>query len=161
MKPEILVILIAGVGLLGGLINCFVTGEFVFPSRDPSTRNWRPGWIGNLVAGGFAALAVWAMNFVDQANGPNVEAVIRQLASSFLVGMGGGNILTQYARSQTSQTTKTSLEQTVILEKNKGTQLSKAYWDQWLQAELKMHPEKSAELIKKHQEETGKLSATW
>jgi len=159
MSTGIIVILIGGVGLLGGLINCFVTGEFVFPSRDPLTRNWRPGWIGNLVAGGFAALAVWAMN--SQTQGLNVEDLIRQLASSFLVGMGGGNILTQYARSQTTQTTKTSLEEKVLLEKNKGTLLSKAYWDQWLQAELQAHPDKAEELTQQHQDEISKLSSSW
>jgi len=161
MDYGIIVILIGGVGLLGGLINCFVTGEFVFPSRDPLTRNWRPGWIGNLVAGGFAALAVWAMNYVEQSQGLTVEALIRQLASSFLVGMGGGNILTQYARSQTTQTTKTSLEQTVLLEKNKGTLFSKAHWDQWLQAELQAHPENANELTQQYQDEISKLSSSW
>lgn len=107
-------------GTVGGLINCLLTGEFVLPQYDPSTKVWRPGWIGNILTGAFAALVVWAMygpiasyDLAQTTNPKSLTLTLSQLTVSVLIGTGGGNILTQLAQRQSEQITKNNLLQAV------------------------------------------------
>lgn len=99
-----LMILVAvfGVGAIGGLVNSLVSGSLQLPGVDHDARVYRPGWVGNVIVGGIAALVFWALY------GPLAEAVIigpgnpgslpsttlADLAGSLLTGLGGGRLLT-------------------------------------------------------------------
>ena len=111
------ILLVAGMGALGGIINCAIAGEFVLPQFDKATGVWRPGWIGNVLVGLVAALVVWG------ANGPHASLdivkvlsqsvpltfTLANLVSSIVIGLGGGNILTQMAKLQAERSTRRAL----------------------------------------------------
>jgi len=109
-------ILIGAMGAIGGIINCVIADEFKMPMFDKEKRIWRPGWIGNVLVGAVAALVVWAMygplSSVDIANPEMPKALtlnLQQLFISVIIGIGGGNILTQLAKSQADRLVKQEL----------------------------------------------------
>ena len=93
-----LILLIAFIGAFGGFANCAVKGEFELPHIDDGTKVWKPGWISNIVVGAIAATVVWGLygplasfDILNEAP-PGVSYTISHLASSLLVGFGGGRI---------------------------------------------------------------------
>ena len=120
------VIFLVGVlGALGGLTNCFVAGELSPARRDPNTGVWRPGWIGNVLVGGVAAVVVWgiygpsASVDIIKGNLEDVSLSIAQLFSSLGVGFSGGRILTDIARKQADRVVRDNLARAMqnIIEK--------------------------------------------
>ena len=108
--------LVCIVGAIGGLINCAITGEFVLPQMDSSRRAWRPGWIGNVFIGAVAAAVVWAMygplasyDLAAPVDSKPLTLTLSQLLVSVIIGLGGGNILTQLAQRQADQLVKENL----------------------------------------------------
>ena len=115
-----LIWMIAGLGALGGLANCFITGEFALPQFDSAKRVWRPGWIGNVIIGAIAAVVVGGMygplaHFVVTTKAPQEvpPLTVAQLLGAIVVGLGGGNILTQMALRQADRLAKDNLMNTV------------------------------------------------
>ena len=108
--------IVGGVGAVGGLVNCAIAGEFVLPQKDPNQRLWRPGWIGNVIVGAVAALVVWAMygplasyDFAQPEATKPLTLTLSQLFVSVLIGLGGGNILTQLSQKQADTLVKANL----------------------------------------------------
>src|SRR2546421_5664866 len=50
-----IILLIAGCGAVGGIVNCAISGEFNYPRFDAAAKVWRAGWIGNVLFGAVAA----------------------------------------------------------------------------------------------------------
>ena len=100
-------------GAIGGITNCAIAGEFAWPKSDAGI--WRPGWVGNVLIGIIAALVVFAANgplasidiFKPQTS--DLHLSVSQLFSSIVVGLGGGNILTQAAQKQAERFAKDTL----------------------------------------------------
>jgi hypothetical protein len=96
--------LMVGLGALGGLINCAISGEFHLPHTDKEAKIWRPGWVGNVLVGGVAAVVVWGiygpLASFDLLGGQNLDPhlTLAQLFSSLVVGLGGGRILSLEAQ---------------------------------------------------------------
>src|SRR5258707_14770560 len=57
-------------GCLGGMTNAAIAGELGLPHKDAEAKVFRPGWIGNVLVGGVAALVFWGLY------GPMASAVI-------------------------------------------------------------------------------------
>ncbi|MDO9149984.1 MAG: hypothetical protein Q8K07_19925 [Methylicorpusculum sp.] len=115
-----IVSIVGTVGALGGLVNCAIAGEFVMPQRDAAKGIWRPGWVGNVLIGAVAALVVWAMygplasyDLATPDKTKPLTLTLSQLFVSVLIGLGGGNILTQLAQKQADQLTKEKLIATI------------------------------------------------
>jgi len=114
--------LVAVFGAIGGFVNCLIAGELVLPQFDKKTRIWRLGLLGNVLVGSVAALVMWGMhgplsNF-DLVNGSvaDMHATVSQLLASIVVGLGGGNILTQMAQRQAESITAESLRSALATE---------------------------------------------
>ena len=109
------IILVGLLGALGGLTNCFMAGELSPARRDPNTGVWRPGWIGNVLIGGVAAVVVWgiygpsASVDIIRGNLEDVSLSIAQLFSSLAIGFSGGRILTDIAGRQADRITRDNL----------------------------------------------------
>jgi len=110
-----LILIVSSMGAIGGLLNCAIAKEFVLPGFDKVLRVWRPGWIGNVLIGAVAAVVVWGiygpLASYDLVKGQSQEVnfTISQLLTSIIIGLGGGNILTQMAQKQANLSTKNSL----------------------------------------------------
>lgn len=117
-----LVWLIIGCGALGGIANCAITGEFVLPSIDKQKGIWRPGWIGNIVVGAIAALVIGGMYgplseiiITSDVSGSEIPKMqLAQLLGGVVVGLGGGNILTQLAQRNADRIVKGNLANTML-----------------------------------------------
>jgi hypothetical protein len=100
-------------GAIGGITNCAITGEFVSPKFEAGI--WRPGWLGNVVVGIVAAIVVLGLNSplgpidIFKVNSSDPHLSISQLLSSIVIGLGGGNILTQMAQKQAERLAKDTL----------------------------------------------------
>jgi len=111
--------MIAGLGALGGIANCAITGEFALPQFDRANKVWRPGWIGNVIVGAIAAVVVGGMygplaQFVINGTAQAVpQLTVAQLLGAVVVGLGGGNILTQLAQRQAERLAKDNLAATL------------------------------------------------
>lgn len=110
---------IALLGALGGLANCFGSGEFSLPRLDSGSGVWRPGWVGNVVVGSVAALVTWGVygpmasyDLVNQT-GPKMAITVGHLFSSIIVGFGGGKFLTLLTENQAQRVVSRNLSETV------------------------------------------------
>src|SRR5438094_9090749 len=56
-----IILLIAGCGAVGGIVNCAISGEFNYPRFDAAAKVWRPGWIGNVLVCAVASAVVWGI----------------------------------------------------------------------------------------------------
>lgn len=115
------ILLMAGLGGLGGFVNCLLSGEVHWPRFEKDTRIWRPGVIGNIAIGAVAAVMVWgiygpASTFDLIENNPKkIILTLGQLLGSLGVGLSGGKILTLISQKQADQVAK---EKLVELSKN-------------------------------------------
>jgi hypothetical protein len=112
-----LIFIVAALGALGGLVNCAMSDEFKLPGFDKNANIWRPGWVGNILVGAVAAIAVWGiygpLASFDVINGQPQEMrlTVAQLLSSIIVGLSGGRILSLMAEKQAERVAKESLVQ--------------------------------------------------
>jgi len=110
-----IILIVMALGAFGGIVNCAIIGELALPQFDPSTNVWRAGWIGNVIVGGTAAVVVWGINgplaAFDVIGGQlaDMKLTVSQLLSSIVVGLGGGNILTQMSQKQAERIANESL----------------------------------------------------
>jgi hypothetical protein len=90
-------------GCLGGLTNAAIAGELRLPHTEPEARVYKPGWVGNVLVGGVAALVFWGL-YGPMASavliGPHEAGVVvatlrvSELFAALLTGVGGGRLLT-------------------------------------------------------------------
>lgn len=103
------------VGLIGGIFDSILTGGFAIPRIVPGTGGRRvmdPGFLGNILVGGGAGFASWALN--TEAKFADMTIDVGPIAASFLAGVGGGEVLSGFVRRQflegTSEQTATALQ---------------------------------------------------
>jgi hypothetical protein len=102
-------------GVVGGITNCLLSGEFALPHSDAAHKVWKPGWIANIVVGAVAAVVVWgvygpvATYDLTQAGKPDIHLPVAQLVSSILVGISGAKILTTMAQKEAERAAKIDL----------------------------------------------------
>jgi len=107
--------LMAGLGAFGGLVQCAIGGEFHLPHVDKGANTWRPGWVGNILVGGVAAVVFWGfygpLAGIDLLGTSKVDLHITfgQVIYSVVVGMSGGRILSLEAQKAAERTAKTNL----------------------------------------------------
>jgi hypothetical protein len=110
-----IILLIAGCGAVGGIVNCAVSGEFNYPRVDATAKVWRPGWIGNVLVGAVASVVVWGIygplaSFdLVTGNVTDIHVTVAQLLSSLVIGLSGGKILTLMAEKQAATISKDQL----------------------------------------------------
>jgi len=110
-----IILLIAGCGAVGGIVNCAISGEFNYPRFDAAAKVWRPGWIGNVLVGAVASVVVWGiygpLASVDLLTGEmaGVRLTVAQLLTSLVIGLSGGKILTLMAEKQAATISKDQL----------------------------------------------------
>src|SRR5204862_37776 len=92
--------IVCAAGCLGGFVNALLTGELRLPQVDNAARLFRPGWVGNVVIGGVAALVFWALYgpfaktpILGHSDVARVTLTLSELAGSVLTGIGGGRLL--------------------------------------------------------------------
>ena len=109
------ILLTAGLGAVGGFVNCLLSDEVHWPRFDKEARIWRPGVIGNIAVGAIAAVVVWgvygpAASFDLVKDSPQqLSLTVGQLLSSLVIGLSGGKILTLIAQKQAEQVAKEEL----------------------------------------------------
>jgi hypothetical protein len=110
-----IILLIAGCGAIGGIVNSAISGEFRLPQFDRVAKVWRPGWIGNVLVGAVASVVVWGiygpLASYDLLTGEMTGAhlTIAQLLTSLVIGLSGGKILTLMAEKQAATISKDQL----------------------------------------------------
>lgn len=110
-------------GCAGGFLNALISGELHLPRKDADAGVYRPGWVGNVIVGGFAAVIFWGIygplasaTFVGDDDTP-LRIVLRvgEFFGSVVTGIGGGRLLTLEAEKRALAVTKQNL--TEALEK--------------------------------------------
>ena len=94
--------LVFAAGILGGLVNSLIAGEFQLPRRDRKANVFKPGWLGSCLVGGVAAVTFWGLygpltsylliGISDAAMAPPTLNV-GELFGSLVTGIGGGKLL--------------------------------------------------------------------
>jgi hypothetical protein len=94
--------LVFAAGIVGGLVNSLMAGEFQLPRRDRQANVYKPGWMGSCLIGGLAAVAFWGLygpltgylliGTSDAAVAPPTLNV-GELFGSLVTGIGGGKLL--------------------------------------------------------------------
>jgi hypothetical protein len=109
--------IIVGLGALGGLVNCAIAGEFALPHIDREAKVWRPGWIGNVVAGAVAAPVIWGiygpLASRSITSSEPIEITLIQAFTAIVIGLGGGRILTLEAQKQAERVAKNNVTELV------------------------------------------------
>jgi hypothetical protein len=99
-------------GCFGGFVNALLTGELKLPHRDPAGHVYSPGWIGNVISGGVAALVFWglygplAKNVIVGPGSVEFTFTLSELAGSIVTGIGGGRLLTSEIEKKALMKTK-------------------------------------------------------
>ncbi|MDP3774017.1 MAG: hypothetical protein Q8Q85_07080 [Gemmatimonadales bacterium] len=103
MTAWLILLIIFVAGCIGGITNAAIAGELRLPYTDPEARVYRPGWVGNVLIGGIAALVFWGlygpmaaavlMGPIDPA-APQPLLRVSELFAALLTGIGGGRLLT-------------------------------------------------------------------
>ncbi len=52
---------LAGMGLIGGLVNCLITGEFQLPRYDKKAKKLHVGSLGTILLGGVVSAVIWGI----------------------------------------------------------------------------------------------------
>lgn len=117
----LIIIAVFAAGCFGGLTNAAIAGELQLPHKDPEAKVFRPGWIGNVLIGGVAALVFWglygpmAAAVVIGPESPEAAAAVLRVSELFgalLTGVGGGRLLTAAIDKQIAEREKAALTQT-------------------------------------------------
>ena len=115
-----IILAVFAAGCMGGLANAAIAGELQLPHKDPEARVFRPGWIGNVVVGGLAALVFWGLYgpmsgvvLIGPRDPGAVAAALRvsELFGSLLTGVGGGRLLSAAVDRRISDREKSALTQ--------------------------------------------------
>jgi hypothetical protein len=135
MELWVITLVVAGAGAVGGLGAALVSedkgfrlpAKFVDPA-NPSSKVWRPGWIGLIFIGALAAVVSWGL-YGDLAQqdffgggGPNVGddpaeeedeggnhgITLSALVGAVLVGMGGSKFLSTQVDKKLLENTATA-----------------------------------------------------
>lgn len=107
------------IGVLGGVANSLlVEGGFVFPqmaNEEKKGKVWKPGFFGNMILGGIAALATFLL-------GASRLDFFSQLGIALVSGVGGGNVLASLMQKQEIGVLKAQMEglERTILRLGKG-----------------------------------------
>lgn len=104
MSPWYLLLILAGIGLLGGILNSLIKDKgFVMPHTiklDDGSSLWQPGFIGNMIIGAFAAAIVSGLSgpLSQLSTGSNSEYDITAtiMISALVAGFGGAKILSDF-----------------------------------------------------------------
>ena len=113
-----IILAVFAAGCIGGLTNAVMTGEMQLPHKDVEAKVFRPGWIGNVVVGGVAAVVFWGLYgpmatavVIGQPNPQGLPAVLRvsELFGALLTGIGGGRLLTAAVDRQIAEREKAAL----------------------------------------------------
>jgi hypothetical protein len=97
---------VAGLGAIGGFVNCFHSVEIRLP-RMKESRVWDPGFIGKVVVGAAAAILVWL--FYSPLVNLDQVVILKQLGSSIGIGFSGGKILTLWDQRDAERLAKETL----------------------------------------------------
>lgn len=119
------ILLVALFGAIGGVLNSLLAGGFEHWHYDTAKKIWRPGWLGNVIIGAFAALVVWALYGPFSGYAVSTNEVfplpVAQIGGCILVGISGAKILSSMADKQADAFTKKQLSdalQTAINQTN-------------------------------------------
>jgi len=117
----LIVLAIFAAGVVGGLTNAAIAGELRLPHRDPEARVYKPGWIGNVLIGGVAALVFWGLYGpmgqavligTSSTAGPEPTLRVAELFAALLTGIGGGRLLTAEVEKRFFDKEKKALTET-------------------------------------------------
>ena len=112
MTTSMVILVLFGAGCLGGLTNAAMVGEMRLPHIDREAKVYRPGWLGNVLVGGVAAVVFWGLYgpmadaIVVGPADPNAMAAtlrVSELFAGIVTGIGGGRLLTFAVEKQMSQ----------------------------------------------------------
>jgi hypothetical protein len=115
-----IIVAVFAAGCVGGLTNAVITGELQLPQKDVEAKVFRPGWLGNVIVGGVAALVFWGLYgpmaaavVIGHANPLGIPAVLHvsELFGALLTGVGGGRLLTAAVDKQIAEREKHALTQ--------------------------------------------------
>ncbi|MEO6325597.1 MAG: hypothetical protein ABIQ65_13320 [Thermoanaerobaculia bacterium] len=87
-------------GCVGGLSNAVIAGGLEMPHRDSKANVWHPGWFGNVLVGGVAAVVFWGLyGSLAKASvfGPPPAVItfsVAEFVGSIVSGIGGARLLT-------------------------------------------------------------------
>ncbi len=115
-----IIIAVFAAGCFGGLTNAAIAGELGLPHSDAEAKVFRPGWLGNVLVGGVAALVFWGLYgpmaaavVIGPSNPQGSPAVLHvsELFGALLTGVGGGRLLTAAVAKEISDREKAALTQ--------------------------------------------------
>lgn len=117
MQLSLVILLVFMAGSFGGFLNALISGELHLPRKDHKAHLYRPGWVGNTLVGGFAAVIFWgiygplASATLVGADGSSVKVALHvgEFFGSILTGVGGGRLLTVEADRHALAVTKKNL----------------------------------------------------
>jgi hypothetical protein len=119
METYFVVASLIAAGFLGGTLNALFESEgFVLPktqSLNDGRRIFRPGFLGNVLVGGIAAIVMAALYGplgISNIRG-TIQLDLRTLAGGLLSGIGGAKLLTQQANRWYDEATKKQTEDAI------------------------------------------------
>lgn len=106
-------------GCFGGLVNALLVGELHLPRLDRRARVRRPGWFGNVVVGGAAALVFWGLygpmagaQIIGDGPPAHMALHVAELFGAMLSGIGGGRLLSSEVDRRVLRNENDALNQT-------------------------------------------------
>lgn len=108
-------------GCLGGLLNAYLTDKgFVSPRWErlgEGEKIWRPGWLGNMFVGGFAALVIWGLygplSVVPVVgNDANTQVILTfgSMAAAVVTGIGGSRVLMSELEKRVDESSRQKIQ---------------------------------------------------
>ena len=115
----IVVGLVFTAGCIGGLINSLVAGELRLPYLDSDAKVYRPGWVGNVLVGGVAALVLWGLygpmahhDLIAAHANETIALTVAELFGALVTGVGGGRLLSAEISRRALQVERDALDET-------------------------------------------------
>jgi hypothetical protein len=109
------ILAVAACGAMGGVAACINKDVVFLPQFDRNSRAWRPGALGTIFIGAFAAWSVWSLysqsgllNIGGDAT-PAISLTMRELGSMGIIGFSGGKVLNLLAQQEANIITKNKL----------------------------------------------------
>ena len=104
MNPWYMLLVLAGIGLLGGMLNSLIKDKgFIMPHTkqlDDGSSLWQPGFIGNMITGAFAAAVVSGLSGplsqLSSGSSTKYEFTATIIISALVAGFGGAKILSDF-----------------------------------------------------------------